>query len=444
VKTRLAVIGPRDSVALICEVAQERNSELQVLPVVYQDASEVPGLIDKYDNDVDVWLFSGKVPYVYAVQSQKSSKPLHYIPHTGSSVYRVLLQMARKGQVEINKISFDTFNRKEIEETFADISVPIPEIYVNNYEGLVTADELTRYHYDLWKNGNTTTAVTCFYSSYLKLQELGVPVFRIWPTRDNIRTLLDVALSKAEASRYKDGQIAIQHIAIERYEDFVRESASSYQVMRLELQLYELLVQYTETIRGTIVIHGNGQYTIYSTRGIIATVTKEFTVMPLLEEITKNLNVKVIGGIGFGQTAYSADESAHIALGLARTAGSGKWMVVLDDRTVIGPLSSPSHLQYCIRTDDQATIKLAEMLNISIRTLNKLFAAFEKVDNQTIGAEELALNLAITTRSARRLLGKLLSEGFAEIAGEEVPVKGRPRKLYRILLDKLLISHNNS
>lgn len=437
-KNRLAVVGPADSVALISEVAQERGSTLKAFPIIYQDASEVPEILRQYDNEVDFWLFSGKVPYSYAVNSHITQKPLYYIPHTGSSLYRVLVQIANSEFLPVNRISFDTFNKKEIEEAFADISPDIPKVYLLEYDEVIAANEVTQYHYDLWKNGKTDVAVTCFLSSYLSLKKLGVPAFRIWPTRDTIRTMLTIATSEVEASRFQGGQIAIQHIAIDGYEDFVRESASNYAAKRIEMRLYELLLNYAEAVKGSIILHGNGQYTIYSTRGVVEHLTRQFTVMPILDDVTRELVISVSGGIGFGSTAYAADENAHVALGLARRAGKSKWMVVLDDKTVFGPLSSAVHLQYSLRADDPALRDLAGKLNISVTTVNRIFAACEKLDQRTVNADDLALYLGITPRSTRRLLSSMVANGLAEMVGEEGFGKGRPRKLYNVKLDKLL------
>lgn len=437
-KNRLAVVGPADSVALISEVAQERNSTLKVFPIIYQDASEVPEILRQYDHEVDFWLFSGIVPYSHALNSGNTHKPLYYIPHTGSSLYRVLVQIANSEKLPINKISFDTFNKKEIEEAFADISPDIPKLYLFEYDAIISASDATQYHYDLWKNGKTEVAVTCFLSSYLSLKQLGVPAFRIWPTRDTIRTMLTIAISEVEASRFKGGQIAIQHIAIDGYEDFVRESASNYAAKRTEMRLYELLLNYTEAVKGSIIHHGNGQFTIYSTRGVVEHLTRQFTVMPILDDVTRELVVSVSGGIGFGSTAYAAEENAHIALGLAQRAGKSKWMVVLDDKTVCGPLNSITYLRYSLRADDPALRDLANKLNISVTTVNRIFAACEKLDQRTVNADDLALYLGITPRSTRRLLSSMVTNGLAEMAGEEGFGKGRPRKLYHVHLDRLL------
>ncbi|MEN6567112.1 MAG: hypothetical protein ABFC57_12505 [Veillonellales bacterium] len=435
-KIRLAVVGPADSVALIHEVAMERSDYLEPVSIVYQDASEVTKILERYENNFDIWLFSGIVPYQRAL-ALKTNKSLFYIPHTGASLYRALLQITHIEQLAIESISFDTFSQKEVEETFHDIDLPLPKIYVNHYAGIVSAGEITEYHYNLWKDGKTNIAVTCFWATYENLKKLGVPIFRIWPTRSNIRTGLAIAINAFEAQRFKGSQLAIQHIAIEDYDDIVRDS-SSYSAKRIELRLYEILVGYAEMLKGSLVLRGGGQFTLYSTRGILEETTEKFTIMPIFEDITRNVAAKVSGGIGFGSTAYAAEENAFQALGIAKQKGKGRWMVVTDNREVIGPLSSAVHLKYSIRADDAACRKFAEQLNISLTTVNKLLVAIDKLDKDVIGADELAMYLAITPRSARRLLNTLVDQGLAGAAGEELLVKGRPRKLYKIFFDLLL------
>lgn len=437
-KIIVAIVGPQDSVALIEEVAREREAALQVVPLVYQDASEVAAILAAHSESVDVFLFSGIVPYRRAVAANVTAKPLLYIPHTGSSLYRIMLQAMQDSALAWQSISFDTFREEEIAEAFGDVPLPLPHIVVSPQQGIVLAQDMTAFHYNLWQSGQTQLAVTCFLSTYQELVRLGVPALRIWPTRDNIRTMLTIAVSKGEAMRYKGGQIAIQHIAIDQYEEFVRNSPSRYDVQRVELQLYELLVDYTEAVKGAIDIHGNGGYTIYSTRGLVESVTQQFTVMPILEDITCRLKVDVSGGIGFGQTAHEADANAHTALSMARRNGKGQWMVLLDDKILIGPLSSSTQLAYSIASEDKLGRELAQLLNVSVTTANRLMAIFTKIDKQMLHADDLASYLSVTTRSARRVLGSMVEQGLAVVAGEEVLDKGRPRKLYRIDVSKVL------
>lgn len=435
-KIRLAIVGPMDSVAVVHEVASERADYLTPVSLVYKDASEVQEILTQHATEFDMWVFSGIVPYQHAL-ALKLNKPLFYIPHTGSSLYRVLLQMTYIENLKIENISFDTFRKEEVEEAFTDINLPLPKTYVNHYEGIISAGEITEWHYNLWKSGQCNIAVTCFLATYENLKKMGIPAFRIWPTRSDIRTTLDIAVNAFEAQRFKGSQLAIQQIAIDDYDDIIRAS-TSYDVKRIEIRLYQILVSYAEKLRGSIVLRGDGQYTLYSTRGILEELTDGFIVMPILEEITRDVAVKVSGGIGFGATAYAAEENAFRALGIAQQKGKGLWMVVTDDRQAIGPLSSAVHLKYSVRADEAVCKKFADKLNLSITTVNKLLAVIDKLAKETIGADDLAMYLAITPRSARRLLATLVDQGLAEVAGEEMLVKGRPRKLYKIFLEMLI------
>lgn len=435
-KIKMAVVGPADSVALIREVGTEYEAKVELLPLIYAQPAEVSELLGRYDAAVDVWLFSGQVPYYYALDAKTTTKPLFYIPHTGSSLYRVLLQIACVKRLPIDSISFDLISRQEIEETCADVPLQVNNIYVKEFKNIISSQDLADYHYALWQAGKTKAAVTTLQSAYEELQRLQVPVFRIWPLRDNIRTTLDIAIRTVEAAAFKDSQIAVQHIAIDDYEGVVREARSSYDVRRLEAALYEILINYTERTQGSINVHGHGQYTIYSTRGAVEQITEQFTVMPIKEEMIKALSVPVSGGIGFGRTAHAAEENAYKALGFARHQGKGNWMLVSDEGEVFGPLSSAAHLQYSLRIDDEKIRRLAQQLGISGTTLNRLLAGLNKLDAAAVGADDLAQHLAITSRSARRLLAALVENKLAELSQQETLHKGRPRNLYRLFAER--------
>jgi predicted ArsR family transcriptional regulator len=91
-----------------------------------------------------------------------------------------------------------------------------------------------------------------------------------------------------------------------------------------------------------------------------------------------------------------------------------------------------------LRASDSVCQHFAEKLSLSRTTVNKLFAALDQLKRDTLAADDLAFHLGITTRSARRLLTTLTHQGLADVTGEELLSKGRPRKLYSIHWQKLL------
>ena len=109
-----------------------------------------------------------------------------------------------------------------------------------------------------------------------------------------------------------------------------------------------------------------------------------------------------------------------------------------DDKTVIGPLDSELQIKYSIRSGPDDTLSLAKQLNVSGTTLNRLISVFSKIDGEILGAETLARHLSMTERNARRLLNTLAAHGMAVENGEEYRGAGRPRKMYRIDVRKIL------
>jgi len=430
-RQRLGIVGPTDSVELILSVAREREDVFIPVPLVYADASEVPEMLETHKTKVDILLFSGVVPYRYALTLPRWNKPLLYIPHTGSSLYRVFLQIIATAKLPLDRISFDTFSRAEIAEAFRDIGLPLPKIYLKNYEGIVSAAELTGFHYSLWAKGQTQAAVTCFHKTAEELKALGIPAFRISPTRNNIRRMLETAIRTVETVRYSESQIAVCHVAIDAYETMVRDAVSSYAVNRIEIRLQEILLDFAQQVGGSVIPQGGGKHMIFTTRGRITAVTQDFTSLPLLETIAKRLQVRVSGGIGFGTTAYQAEENAHIAHGLAKRLGPGQWMIVTDDGRAIGPLNAANRYSYFLGGDNARQRALAKRLRVSMFTLHRLAALISEMDNETVCVGEVAARLGITPRSARRVMAALREAGMAYLCGEESAGKGRPHKLYR-------------
>lgn len=441
-RQRLAIVGPTDSVKLIYTAAQLQRYTLVPIPMVYNNAADVPELLRQQQEQADIWLFSGVVPYRYALTVPRWNKPLLYIPHTGSSLYRAFLKITQALGLPLAKLSFDTYSRYEIEEAFSDLALTMPKVYLKPYDGVIAAEELTAFHQDLWEKRLINVAVTCFHKTVVQLQAQGIPAIRISPTPNNIRTALESAARLAVSMRYSEAQIATVQISIERYDQLVHDAASSYDVNRLEIRLHELLIDFAQQVGGALIPQGRGKYIIFTTRGQIASITGQFKTLPLLTTIHKQLKLQISGGIGFGSTAYQAEENAHTAHGLAARLGAGQWIIVTDDRQVLGPLNSAEQV-YAVTPDTEQQRNLARSLQISIVTLNRLTKLVADLNGHAISINTLAEQLNITPRSTRRIITALKTAGFVYASGEATDGIGRPRKLYRFCSTDLLANNTS-
>ena len=161
--------------------------------------------------------------------------------------------------------------------------------------------------------------------------------------------------------------------------------------------------------------------------------TNGFKAMPEIAElqtITKDL---CACGIGLGTSASEAEFNAVVALRQGKDFGFGSWFVVSEDKKSIGPLGYESLEE--VELYSERLTEHSKKTGLSIVTLGKIAKIIEKNNNELISAQELAVEMHILPRSARRILQQLAEGGVAKEVGMEAPgMKGRPKKVYKIII----------
>lgn len=431
---KVAVIGPEDIVARVVGLAEEFPG-VQFLPLSYASESETADLTRKGEEGADVIVFTGPVPYYLALAAGKPSRPCLFVRYTTAGLLTTLLQMVTQHGTDIRRLSVDTMSQAAIAEVYAELGIPPDEIYTKEYEGPIEAAELVSFHTELWQRGKTNAALTCLRSAYRRLQEKGVPVFRISPPRSAFRDTLQLAVLEGQAVRSKETQIAVALLNIDQFRSRVRKSNSQYEVQRLKLALHKIALDWGEEIQASVVFLGGDEFLIFTTRGILERYTGHYNRIPLLGQIRSELFLTASLGIGLGRTAVEAENHARNALTQAKANGGDCCYVAFDDGRIRGPLGHAEQMTYALRSEDERIVQLAHMTNLSVVTISRLLSALDKLGKPTVTANELAAALAITMRSARRLLGALEEKKLAHVVGEEQPVvRGRPRKVYQLKL----------
>lgn len=213
----------------------------------------------------------------------------------------------------------------------------------------------------------------------------------------------------------------------------VKEAFSTDEVYKVELKMTEKLLNYAKKVHGSLKQAGPGRYVIFSTWGLLCEITDHFTTLPDLEELQDISKEMVTCGIGVGQTVYEAEVNAGTAFLHAKESGKGSWMVMFDEKTISGPLGRREQITYSYGSERLQTI--SRQTSISVTTLSKLESIMRKIGKREIDAQELAKHMQILPRSARRILTDLEEKELAQLVAEETPnPRGRPRKIYRILL----------
>ncbi|KMY53314.1 hypothetical protein AC623_04340 [Bacillus sp. FJAT-27231] len=438
-KTRVGVVGPRDSIQLMKEVAKEYENQLDLVPFVYSRAEETTSIVEENQHLVDIWLFSGLTPYTLAKKST-SNQPFFYLKLNGSSFMKALLEAGYKDQKCLNNISIDMLDEKDIYETYGDLQITHENIYWYEYKGYTPIQEISDFHINLFNEGKVSVCVTCLSDVFENLRVKGIPVYRSTPTRANIRSTISLALQYWQTVHFKQSQITVMLIKMENMEKIESPHVLSYELHRLNLELQSAILDFSETIAGSFVAIGIGTYIIFSTRGSLQEAGEQS--VQLLEKISLITDLPSNIGIGYGDTALAAEENARLALHHAQNYGKFSVFVVENNGVVKGPLEDKQSISFGFRNENKEIGDKLKQSGVSITTFNKIMAVQKSLGRKAITASEIAEWLKMTQRNARRILTDLTKVGIAEEIGEEAPTsRGRPRKIYRVGLD---VAENHS
>lgn len=304
--------------------------------------------------------------------------------------------------------------------------------HLSDEHGALSLNGYAAFHRELFKKGITKAAVTR--SCYIKnlLESEGIPAFCIMPVRVTVRNILNVILTQFRIKKLREGQIAVQVFSF----NLLGDKDNFYSVDDLysrEIAISQKLISYTKNISGSLKPANEGNFYIFTTRGSLEQLTNSFTSLPelpILHDLGKSLRAC---GIGIGNSAREAEYNAVIALKHACSDQKGCWYVVLDDKTISGPLGSSQQIDYQYASAQLEAV--SKKTSLSQATLSKICHALKIYGRDELNAQELATILQILPRSARRILTCLTEHGYAEeIRSEMSETKGRPRKIYKIKL----------
>ncbi|MED4784886.1 transcriptional regulator [Brevibacillus choshinensis] len=431
---KVAIIGPHDLVEDVLQVARSFPN-LSLIPFGYKNVKETAELARKSSEEADVLLFAGPMPYQIAREHVEAQKPMIFLPHNGTSLYRAFFHWLRDKQCADERLRFsiDILRKEDVMERLDELEIRFEKVHVMDYHTDLETEEIMQFHYGLWQNGEIDAIFTCVNAVHKQLIERGLPCYRIVPSKMLIHDCLSQALLEGKSVQLKDTQLAIVIISLDSLSH--NWNTSEYDVQRKKLAVQQILIDFGEEIQALMNWSERDEITFVSTRGVIERTTHNYSHYPLLDQVVNQLNLTASIGIGLGRTANEAESKAREALAKAKASGGRSCFIVIHDGNVVGLSGKEVQFEYSVRSDDPERLQLARKTGLSVGTINKLISYCQNYGSSKVTAAELANAFGITIRSARRILSKLEQCQIAVVVGEEQPMsRGRPRQLFDLLL----------
>ncbi|NOU88510.1 hypothetical protein GC102_22540 [Paenibacillus sp. LMG 31460] len=428
---KVLIVGPEDLVNITKETAK-KYVELELIPVIYDSPSQVVTLIEQHHHLCDILLLTGSAPYLIAKNNwikrkTEFNKPILYIALTEASIYRVLFKITNDMHMQAKPFSAfsSDYTESEFRKCLDELGISNIHMFIKDSTIGVNTDELTSFHYQLWKENKVQAVITAYYAVYQQLLKLGVPVYRLDLSKSSIENTLQRVLLEGKRMHQAKNQIAVSYLG------FHDPNHADYRTAEFE----QMIESYGEEVLAVIDWTEEGYLRFVTTREEIEKNTKQFKEMAILQDIEHAFKIVTYLGIGFGHTPKEAELKAHDAMMKAKSTREASCYIVEIDGKVYGPIGMSTNLNYSSRSGNAELLLIAKKAGISIGTLNKLISFCEQSGTTKLTTVDLSIGFGITLRSARRILSNLERHNFAKIIGEEQPInKGRPRQIYKLTL----------
>lgn len=433
-KIRVGVVGPGDSVGHILALSRE-YSELEMIPYIYKETKETEKIIREHKTEIDLWFFSGQAPYFYArSKGLIGEENAHYPPLYGSSLLGTLLE-AHLREGGFQQASLDTIQESELDILKNTYFLGDLNIHTFSYNEYEPAEEIIHFHKELYEKGKTEVALTCVQEVHDRLREQGIPCYRVVPSPVAIKLVLRYLRERGQSNWYKRSQIAIMGMEVVHSPSSLEEQHFTYEMKRHELEIKQVMLDYAEKVQGSFVQIGDGLFFIYTTRGEMDMHFQEASMYSLIEEAKIHSKMKVRIGVGYGLTAYDAEQNVRLALQYARDQKASPVISVDENKEIKEHLSESGEeaISYQQRIWGEEWEERFKGAKINPAIVSKIEYLSRHYQKKIVTAQEVSRWLKNTERNSRRIMAELERLGLAKVTGEEQPgQRGRPRKVYEL------------
>ncbi|MBM7632279.1 hypothetical protein [Geomicrobium sediminis] len=429
-KAIVGIVGPEDSVALIKETVEEFSHEINANYFIYRTAEETIDIVKNHQHEIDFWLFSGPTPYTWAKKSGVQ-QIFFYLRLNGPSLMKAFFQVANDKAINLERASIDLLEKQEVYETYEDNQLSMKNVHLFEYEGYTPTEEIIRFHEQRYNSGEVTICFTCLQHVYDSLTKQNIPVHRLRPVRTHIRETIKLALEQRKTYESKQTQISVIMFQFKTIDKLTNHNSITYDIHKLHLRIQSILIDFAETIEGSFVTSGIGTYHIFSTRGSLDQV--DYKTSELLHQIETITDQRANIGIGYGNTALTAEEHARLGLDHANKHPSFQTFLVEEDKKIEAIHHDHTPLAYESRNVNQSLLEKLKQAGVNSATFSKLQSLQSHTDTKTLTTFFVSQRLKMTQRNASRILKSLVDQNLAKVVGEEAATaKGRPRQLFQI------------
>lgn len=426
---KIGIIGPESSCESVKESLKQIDGELEISCYIRERVSHCGEVIEKCEEECDAVLFTGCAVEDYVTRVYEMKKPYTSVERSSVSVAGAFFKM-QKQDMELDAFSIDVVENQVIMDLLDAVQILARNIYSCSMQPGVDEQEYVDWHISLQREGKTNVALTSFVWVYNTLLAQGYQAIYLKGTRETVRRALERLKNKYALTQAEYSQIAVEVLQLTNYDWHL---GNYYAAMSEKADIEKEIVQYVQSIQGTIFPFGKREYVVFSNAGVIEN-KQNYNRIQKLQQKVKETGIELNVGIGMGLTVYKAEMNARKALDNSVRRKKQELFQVDEKDVLLGPLDTERQLRYELISSDPKIREIAAKTGLSEHSVLKVIAIAEARKSYIFDAHELAECLEVTVRSARRIMNKIMDAGYGKLHAKEMAASGgRPKALIEIL-----------
>ena len=435
-KVRLGIVAPTRARSII-EQAAATLPGVEPEWLFYDSEESIPAIVEQALDRCDALCFSGDLPHDKVAGMLPDDMPVAVVRLTSFDVALCLLRARNTAGVRL-PFSLDTADPRIVRELVRELDLDEQQISYLPYGHEVSIDEVVEFHRAAHAQRGTAFVITGRSNAVEKLKEqLPVPVFAAVPVISSIRSAMNHGALGATTRRHADNRFAAAIFRIVAPADLIEAEVRRLSLARALHQALDLGDAWVEA-------RGGGQdVLVFGDKRLMQKLTSDWTAIPILAELQRQLGFPVAVGFGLGNSARRSVQFAETAVTRAVRDGGSCGYLQSEEGVVIGPMTGDAETvqRYRFRTEDVDVALLARRTGLGVPTVSRLLDFEDELRGQPISATDVAQQLRLSTPSGRRIVRKLADHGLVDWAGsEQASGRGRPTNLFKLALASRITS----
>ncbi len=437
---KLAIVGHKESIKEITGIIHHKFNNIDVTQIEFNNDDDLPSVLVKLSRimaHTDGILYTRYDPFRLVTARLEHSVPSRYVDVDASTLVFGLFSALYHQNIDIMRISIDSLDYAAVKSAYTSVGIPFDKVSLQHVNTDLNAEHFVKRvaaeHLHNYNSGLCNVCVSNIRSVVAFLHARNVPAILLSPTEDAYVYEIRRLMLSARIRQQDESKTVVIAAALLTKDNIFTYTKTPLQTTLERNKATEQLAVFAQAVDGALLCVGTNEHYIVCDSMALESVTVGLTKLEFLAWIARNTMFFACVGIGYGDTAKTAQINAQSALARTVNEGGNRAYVVYSSGNIVGPIEPNEAIDTSGKIFETRLIEISDKTGLSINTVYRIDALISQMNTRNFTAVDLSTELGVSIRTANRIINQLETAGFvSEVSRHVVSSRGRPTRVVKI------------